>query len=1347
MAFITANPPPVARWFPGHLNILEMSEKFRRPFEPCRPVVNTGNPTHCDEHVPTEEIKHIITQSATHLNCYDTLNLPKVTLHPIPDGHCATPQLSHTYSHRLDHSTEPVQHRSMIELDENREKCYPVLHCAPPIQTSAPFRWIRHRTSSSVDVTQSPGRTPPTGFMRFTIQDLIQQECCVGSVNYIVDQPSKLVRIECRKSGCRCVLKNEPALALKIVSGVTLIQGRWLLPSKSGPKPPLNFTVHNPVTGLKPRSGLPVSFNEASLDGSPVVLTSCCPSWFELISRPSARDSTHVPCPEVPVWSSGKALWRAKPRFFLLRKPTECLIGAINQPLTMSVVDVYKPEATGFNLESSNTVTLRAGTVLELLDCRACRLIHHDSSGSAANAPGHLGAGLLSRHRSKTMPMLQCAVVGAKALVPVASVASDLSAKDGLQWLADGPRLVYLSLDCKSISCSPVATHNANPADTRQMPQKSSIISSSAVGVHSLFSLLSSSQLPALVRPLTGLRPNEWFPLEKTDRRFAPPWEFSSATDTPLLLLDLCYHGDLVFLEPLADCIDPMRLDSLTTTGQPRPSNNSHFFVVTPDMLAQHNFFLADAGTTVQYTNQLELHACRVAHFLAACHPAQGLAYLMKHLEDISFSLDTGPSHTPLTRTLGPVSSAVKYYPIQSALLSISAAAALAIDDPDEFGPWQHTSMEQLSQSDLIGNLTIPWGASSLNSIHRYQSSGCLVGTKSRANSSLSSSFMASETDQMNALCDEIEDIYFYVRNGRFPAQSRSMTSLVHHVTPVGRSHRPMPQSSAPISPQADELFPNESHRQRVLHKRVSSRERYTSVETGEMNRGAQMQEQRQQQHHRHHQQQLQQQQQQPVTSFIKRPQKSQPYMPRSLADIQQMPVFTASPEHIIDVGTLMSPKTRMNKSSAVQSAQPDSTGSSPKGNLIRVFQSPAHDSGVDIAVHRSFNNNVCQASQPTYPCKVYTNTRVLTMSKTATNANQDRSQNMMSQSQITTSQPVLNVAHGSHRYRKRSTDSASAFRLTAPRASLDYAEHVDPLCDHSAAGIKNPTSRTIDAIIDRSNGMYLVNPEGVRIHAGESFDLNNQYSAATRGSDDAQSTKSPLRVIDLRHTDSNSVGQLRNNRVVSFSTTIPSHTVACATTSSPSATNGNTRPYCFCPPGQYSYAPRVPFKPSVSRIVANPTTVVSSAHIMRPDRRTSSAQPAVRCQPPAYFMMVNPESVDDEGRLLGWTTAHPNPTSQTPNTLATSSVPTCTTLGANTAPRPTKHRTEITNSSPDTGIGGESGVEIPCTLLLSHSYDTNTSWSPTDVSGRISGGGLSQSNQAVSATGLTGRTKQIYQI
>ncbi|THD27349.1 hypothetical protein D915_001921 [Fasciola hepatica] len=1335
MAFVTTNPQPTTRWFPNHANTPELSQEFCRPCEPCRPIVHAGNPTHRDERASAQGKEHIITQSAAHLNYYDTVRSPIVTLHPISDAHCATPQPSRTRSQRLDHSTEPIQHRSMIELDERRENCYPILNCVSPIQTPTQFRWIRHRTTSSLDVARSPGRTPPSGFMRFTIQDLMQQESCVGSVNYMVDQPSKLVRIECRKPGCRCVLKNEPALALKIVSGVTLVQGRWLLPSKSGPKSPLNLTIYNPNAGSKSRNGLPFSFTDASADVSPVVLTSCCPSWFELISRPSSRDSPHVQCPEVPIWSSGKALWRAKPRFFLLRKPVQCLVGAVNQPLTTSVADVYKPDAAGCNLDASNTITLRAGTVLELLDCRACRLMQHDSSGTTSNASVHLGAGLLSRHRGKTLPMLQCAIVGAKALVPVASVATDLSMKDGLQWLADGPRLVYLSLDSKSISCSPVATHNTQQSDCRQniVPLKSFNTCPSSVGVHSLFSLLSASKLPALVRPLTGLRPNEWFPLEKADCRFVSPWEFSSVADTPLLLLDMCYHGDLIFLEPLTDCVDPMHHDdSRNLVGQSRSSSTSRFFVVTPDMLAQHNFFLADAATTVQYTNPLELHACRVAHFLAACHPAQGLAYLMKHLEDISFALDTGPSHIPLTRTLGPVSSSVKYCPIQSVLLSISAAAALATDDLDELGSWERTSMEQLSQPDLTGNLTLPWGASSLNSIHRYQSSGCLIGAKSRANSSLSSSFIASETDQMNALCDEIEDIYFYVRNGRFPAQSRSMTSLVHHVTPVGRSHRPLPQTSAPISPQADEMSPNESHHQRASYKRGFSRGRYTTVETGGINKESQPQ----------------QQQQQPVMSFIKRPQKSpQFYMPRSLADIQQIPVLAASPEHAVDVGTLMSPKNRMNRSSGVHPTQPELTDGLPKENLVRVFQSPAHDSGVDIGVHRSFSNNERQVCQPTYPGKVYTNTRVLTMSKIVNNSNQDNSHTTMSQSQITTSQPALNSDHVSYRHRKRSTDSASAFRLPVPRAAVDCVDYTDSANGQPVTERNNSSSCRQNA---KNNGTYLVNP-GVPIYGGQSFGSDSQYSGAARFPDDTQSTKSPLRVIDLRHTDSRSLGQLQNSRVLSSSTTVVSHSVSCVPTNSPSVTAGATRSYCLCQPPTHSHSPAVPLNAPAVRLPVNPTAVYSSAEAMRPDRRTSSAQPAVRCHPPTFFMMVNPGSVEDDGRPSGWTaidsnTGYMNSISQPPAPF-TNTIPLYATVTTNTVTRHTKHRTEMTNSSPDTGIGGESGVEIPCTLVLSHSYDTNTSWPPTDASDRTSRGGLHYSNQTGSATRLGGRIKQIYQI
>uniref|UniRef100_A0A094ZQD1 Uncharacterized protein n=1 Tax=Schistosoma haematobium TaxID=6185 RepID=A0A094ZQD1_SCHHA len=447
------------------------------------------------------------------------------------------------------------------------------MSCAVDIYDSGPhFKWI---TRNNVDMNEENNRhinndninyNQFMDSMRFTIQDLVQQESCIGSSNYPVDKPSRLVQIECRKPGCRCVLKNEHALAMKIVPGITLVQAEWLLPNSvvsNNEKSRLNHTSQHIVNNTSNNKNaynqsLP-NFNQIkSSCPHSVVLTSCCPSWFELVRRNVIGPSDNGPqiCPEVPVWSSCKAVWRAKPKFILLRKDTQCLFATNTQSLTMSSTELLKKDdRSTITLDADNIGILRPGTVLQLIDCRLCRLVHKEDQISYR---------LSARHRSKPVSMLQCAVVGGKALAALASSITNLSSQDALNWFSTGPRLVYLSLASKSIMCSPVKTtstvsannnygnHNKNSSQIKLSGNETdySIFDN---GVHSILSLLSTYRLPLITRPVVGLRSSEWFFMGKC-RNHSLISNPDSVNMHSLLQIFSCHHGDLIFLEPLSDC-------------------------------------------------------------------------------------------------------------------------------------------------------------------------------------------------------------------------------------------------------------------------------------------------------------------------------------------------------------------------------------------------------------------------------------------------------------------------------------------------------------------------------------------------------------------------------------------------------------------------------------------------------------------------------------------------------------------------------------------------------------------------------------------------------------------------
>ncbi|KAF6780496.1 hypothetical protein AHF37_00044 [Paragonimus kellicotti] len=537
-----------------------------------------------EKQLPSSRTKYgSLAQSATQLNCYD--NLPNgilvgptgapVTAHSTyPD----TPTVGRMTKQLGTYPLELTQHRSMVDLEASQQVNALSDSDDRLLGNSSTFEWVRNN-SSALEISDTSIQSDSSVFVRFTIQDLIQQECYMNPVSYPLDQPSRLVRVECRKPGCRCVLKNELALALKIVSNVSLVRGNWIL-SKSQTNiiqrghrmitshfTDSHPTVQDSLTISHPQTRLSHSEGHSAVvytNLSPIILTTCSPTWFEVVIKNNngPGDISSPNCVEVPVWSSGKALWRAKPNYFLLRKSTQCMFAILNQPITMSSTNVYKQDHSILNIDGHRTVSLRPGTVLQLINCRLCRLVSHHDMLNTVHSP----VGLIGRYRTKTVSMLQCAVVGDKVLCNVAAAASDLSPHDAIRWFADGPRLVYIPLDTKTMMCSPIAD-KLTSSDTSTSKPRGHVANDT--GLHSLISLLTQYRLPVVVRPISGLRPNEWCFMKSAQciQAEARPKEQECSMKSSLVQLDGCYHGDLIFLEPISDC----RLDSINNQCQKPP--------------------------------------------------------------------------------------------------------------------------------------------------------------------------------------------------------------------------------------------------------------------------------------------------------------------------------------------------------------------------------------------------------------------------------------------------------------------------------------------------------------------------------------------------------------------------------------------------------------------------------------------------------------------------------------------------------------------------------------------------------------------------------------------------------
>ncbi|KAL3313933.1 hypothetical protein Ciccas_007462 [Cichlidogyrus casuarinus] len=594
---------------------------------------------------------------------------------------------------------------------------------------------------------------------RAGIQDLLQQEASEQLCNSTLDQPSQLVRVECYKIGCRCVLKREPALAMKVVSGISMVQGTW--------HPSSGIAQASSVTSLHEnwlkfpklshhRSKSSKSHSQMSLLGAmsekfaaketstPIILTSCCPSWFEVVQKSSSGPEDPHPNkgPALPCWNSVNALWKAFPGLALVKKQVKCFLPKVASPDNNPLLH--------------GPYFLPTGCVLQLLGQRTVNVCTEDKSRR----------NLAQGFKTVSQPMLQCALVGGKTVKDVISKMLSLGDREfncqcALESLSEThmpcpsnpEQILYLSFEEKNTAFSPVAPSSMLQGKVHLSKE---VDAWSGGGVHSLINLLSNYRLPILVKPVLGRSIADWLPSNKNSAGLEPMTEDANG----LLRITQCYNGILIFLEPINDC-DDQTVEALNSNSK---QTSSRFFVVTADMLSDHAFLVADQVSCDRNMDRLKTHANRVAHFLAACHPVYGLAYLLKYAENVTQNSSTGPVHMPLTRSLGPPNVYHRQITLKSTLSSIAAIAAIHL------GELVNANLAPVISRQLVEN-------------------------NSSNSSNLSRSSDAENSMVMNEILNEIEDIYFYVRTGRFPTASKfnsqcSPQQNLKHRSLSGPSHQ-----------------------------------------------------------------------------------------------------------------------------------------------------------------------------------------------------------------------------------------------------------------------------------------------------------------------------------------------------------------------------------------------------------------------------------------------------------------------------------------------------------------------------------------------------------------------------
>lgn len=404
--------------------------------------------------------------------------------------------------------------------------------------------------------------------------DLMPDICSNGSGT------AYLMKAICKRTGCRCALRNYDSLMLFTVPEASLASATWELWSHSG----------------KSHGQFPPTTCEVQ---ARLILFRQCYGWYEVLNENHQA---------VPYLTTLEQVRRTRSTTFIVRQDLRCLVlppsfviplinesrktneGPSRTPFSSSVISHATAPET---LSNSKPEIIRAGTLLRYITfLPRCPF-------KRGRKVKELGL-ILAVERSHGS-LKQQVETNEKDGSKVSNRAFFIGTEDGTP-------AVFPS----KIALSPVAG-----------PENIS-------GVHSLASILRKFRLPLSVRPVpmpdpstldsldSGMFSNRspMNPVAKTKLACGLAAIQSLAfTERHFLRLLTIHRGAILIIAPVAS---PERL-----------------FLITPSMLKDHIFQIGSSQDPA-YLSLLETHRIQASNFLATAHPQETLNYLVRHMQDIT---------------------------------------------------------------------------------------------------------------------------------------------------------------------------------------------------------------------------------------------------------------------------------------------------------------------------------------------------------------------------------------------------------------------------------------------------------------------------------------------------------------------------------------------------------------------------------------------------------------------------------------------------------------------------------------------------------------------------------------
>ncbi|KAH8863900.1 hypothetical protein KSF78_0002827 [Schistosoma japonicum] len=384
-----------------------------------------------------------------------------------------------------------------------------------------------------------------------------------------------LIKAICKRSGCRCALRNYDGLMLYPVPDSTLASATWesWIAKDKNPR-------------------FPTSSCEVQ---SKLILFRQCRGWYEVLNE------NHQPTPHI---TTLEQIRRTRASTFIVRQDMRCLVAPPNLIIpSLNDVQEINDDTSPYSIPSS-------------LISLAC------STETLANSkPDIIRAGTLLQYVTY---LPQCSVrrgkkikeLGLVLAIERSNCSKQSTIHSDLLPLKPLSRTIYLGIEDSTPAVFPPKLSLSVIAGPENIS-----------GVHLLSGLLRKFRLPLSIRPIP--LPDSYYSTNNNSSVNRPTLMNPNPkvtcglvavhslvfTEKHFLRLHSLYKGDILIIAPISS---PERL-----------------FLITPSMLRDHSF---QTGFTHDPTYALfmENHRIQACNFLAIAHAQETLNYLVRHMQDIT---------------------------------------------------------------------------------------------------------------------------------------------------------------------------------------------------------------------------------------------------------------------------------------------------------------------------------------------------------------------------------------------------------------------------------------------------------------------------------------------------------------------------------------------------------------------------------------------------------------------------------------------------------------------------------------------------------------------------------------